>query len=41
MCNPENSSNYGLLAELGTKIEDAKVKHDEVMEEWMMLEDGM
>ena len=41
MCDPENSSNYGLLAELGTKIEEAKSKHDEVMEEWMMLEDGM
>lgn len=41
MCDPENSSNYGLLAELGNKIEDAKTKHDEAMEEWMMLEDGL
>ena len=41
MCDPDNSSNYGLLAELGTKIEEAKAKHDEVMEEWMMLEDGI
>ena len=41
MCAPENSSNYGLLAELGTQIEEAKSKHDEAMEEWMMLEDGM
>ncbi len=41
MLNPHNSSNYGLLADLGTKIEDAKAKHDEVMEEWMMLEEGM
>ena len=41
MCDPDNSSNYGLLADLGTKIEEAKAKHDEVMEEWMMLEDGI
>ncbi|MBR5517143.1 MAG: ABC-F family ATP-binding cassette domain-containing protein, partial [Firmicutes bacterium] len=40
MCDPENSSNYGLLADLGNKIEESKAKHDEVMEEWMMLEDG-
>ena len=41
MCDPNNSSDYGLLAELGTKIEEAKAKHDEAMEEWMLLEDGM
>ena len=41
MCDPDNSSDYGLLAELGTKIEEAKAKHDEAMEEWMLLEDGM
>lgn len=41
MCDPSNSSNYGLLAELGNKIEEAKGKHDEAMEEWMMLEDGI
>ena len=41
MCDPNNSSDYGLLAELVTKIEEAKAKHDEAMEEWMLLEDGM
>lgn len=41
MCDPNNSSDYGLLAELGTKIEEAKAKHDDAMEEWMLLEDGM
>lgn len=41
MCDPENSLNYGLLGELGTKIEEAKNKHEEFMEEWLMLEDGI
>lgn len=41
MCDPNNSSDYSLLAELGTKIEEAKAKHDDAMEEWMLLEDGM
>ena len=41
MLDPANSSNYGLLADLGHKIEEAKAKHDEAMEEWMMLDDGI
>lgn len=41
MCDPGNSSNYGLLAELGSKIEEAKASHDMAMEEWLLLEDGI
>ena len=41
LMDPANSADYGLLAEIGTKIEEAKAKHDEAMEEWILLEDSI
>ncbi len=41
MADPQNSSNYTLLAQLGTKIEELKAGHDEAMLEWMTLEEGL
>lgn len=39
MCDENNSGDYELLAELGTRLEELKAKHDQVFEEWMMLEE--
>jgi len=41
MMDPQNSADYGLLADLGRRLEEVKATHDEVMEEWLLLEDGI
>lgn len=35
----KNSADYELLANIGIAIDEAKVKHDELFEEWMLLEE--
>lgn len=35
----KNSADYELLADLGTAIDKAKEKHDDLFEEWMILEE--
>ena len=35
----KNSADYELLANIGIAIDEAKAKHDELFEEWMLLEE--
>ncbi|MDL2252557.1 hypothetical protein LJC49_00585, partial [Ruminococcaceae bacterium OttesenSCG-928-I18] len=37
--NPENGSDYALLAALGTQLEDDTAKLDTLTEEWLLLTD--